>query len=68
MDCCHCYCQRQHSQSEAIEVAKVPPTNTPDWGELLKKLEALEQENKHLKENNSQSRLNDHVKGVFPSH
>ncbi|XP_015773061.1 PREDICTED: uncharacterized protein LOC107351283 [Acropora digitifera] len=42
--------KRQHSQSEA----KVPPTDTRDWGELLKKLEALEQENKHLKENNPQ--------------
>ena len=43
-------------------------TDTRDWGELLKKLEVLEQENKHLKENNSQ--LNDHIKGVcvFPSH
>lgn len=31
----------------------------------MKKLEALEQENKHLKENNSQ--LNDHIKGVCVS-
>ena len=58
---CYCYCQRQHSQREA----KVPPTDTRDWGELLKKLEALEQENKHLKENNSQ--LNDQIKGVCVS-
>ena len=39
--------------------------NNPDWVELTKKLEALEEENKLLSKTNLH--FNDHIKGVFPS-
>ena len=42
---------------------RVSPKDVPNWCELLKKLETLEQENKELIEKNSH--LNNHIKGVF---
>ena len=51
--------------SDKDKVAKVAPRNNPDWVELTKKLEALEEENKLLSKTNLH--LNDHIKGVFPS-